>query len=364
MRRGFAIFLTALALLGPGAGAAHAGAGALTVGAPMALPQPTSLTSIACVDADTCYSTGGWPGGPGPKFLITLTDGSQTDEQTIPGASTVSGIACAPGGACYVIGLTSRPPEGSVFPITAGSPGPAQLIDGVSLDGIACAPDGACYAVGATEPSLEGVVVPLVAGQAGQPQPVPGTSNLSDIDCPTADTCYAIGMSADGLPGGPIAVVVPVVDGLPGAAQPIDGGDFRAIACPSADTCYAAGYAGGLASANEGQGTGGIVTIVDGQPAAVQAVPAAGPLDAIACPTASTCLALGLVHNPLSAGATQRAGFPTPDAAIVPITAGQPGDVIDVSTASSPLLGGYCPISSTCYVFTQDQIISVNLGGG
>jgi hypothetical protein len=348
--------LAALALLMLAAGRASAG-GAI-VGPPQAVSSPIYLTSIACVDSETCYAIGRQSMDSGPAEIVTLTDGKVTDQQTVSsgGSDFLEALACLPTGACYAIGSTSLSSGGSMLlPITNGVPGQAQKVDGVaSLRGIACSAAGAsCYAVGGSaEPGASGVIVPVMDGREGQAQPVPGTVLLWDIDCPTTHMCYALGATDFGL----ATLIVPVADGRALAGQPVSGGGFSAIACPSSDICYAVGYAGGPASTNRGQGTGGYVAVMDGQPGPIEIVDGAGPFSAIACPTSNTCFALGSLHAP-------PVGTPSgpPSAAVVPIRDGAAGDVIAADFPS--LLSGDCPNSQICYAVTRNAIVPISSSG-
>jgi hypothetical protein len=373
-RRRLRVFLLAalalLPLLGPATRVAYAGSGLVTIGALQRLPGSAYFTSIACEDAHICYAAGTAQRFSGPGALFTLTDGTVSDEQTLPDANSLTSLACTPGGPCYAIGADAqRPPRALVFTIDRGAAGRPQTIDGVFLNGIACRNSGACYAVG-DQLNQDGgaVIVPIAGSQMGPPQPAPGANTLYDIDCATADRCYAVGQSAGSPAVEPVAVIVPLIDGQPDAVQPVGGGYFHAIACPSPDTCYAVGYAGGLASTNEGQGTGGFVEVVDGQVGAVQSVSASGPLGSIVCPTASTCFAAGRVHNPLSAGATQAQGFPLLPWAMVPIAGNAAGDLIrpdaGLSVATAAPLSGDCPTSDRCYLLTPDGITPIAINGG
>jgi hypothetical protein len=316
------------------------------------------LTSIACVDADTCYALGRQSETQGPANVLTLLDGMITNNQTVPpgGPSFLQDLACSRSGACYAAG-TATPGSGPplLLTIAAGVPGTMLAVPGVGfLDGLACNAAGTCFAVGGTPGSNgQGTISQIVDGQVGPPFLVPGTRIVWDIDCPTVDTCYAIA-SAD---FGAATLMLPVADGQPGAVVPVQGGGLSAIACPSPDTCYAVGYAGGPASTNEGQGTGGFSVIVRGQPGTIQASDGAGPFVAIACPTASECLALGSVHGlPRSEAVTG-----PPGGAIVPIMNAVAAGVI---TTDSALVGGDCPTSLLCYAIGHQEVIPVTLGGG
>jgi peptidoglycan/xylan/chitin deacetylase (PgdA/CDA1 family) len=114
-------------------------------------------------------------------------------------------------------------------------------------------------------------------------------------------------------------VVVPITNGAPGTAQPAPGtgltGGLSGVACPTATTCEAVG--GGVA-----------VPITNGTPGTAQPAPGS----AVACPTATTCEAVG-------------------GNVAVPITNGVPGSARYVPTGgmdSFNLYGVACPTATTC----------------
>ena len=155
---------------------------------------------------------------------------------------------------------------------------------------LACATTTSCVAVGLHElPNNgggEGAVVPITDGEAGTAQIVPGISDLFGVGCYTSSNCLAVG----GAPSGPLSLVVPITNGTPGA--PIStSAQLNDVACPTSTTCYAVGS--------------GVLPITNGSIGTVQAVtpPSCGggctveswTLNSIVCPTASTCIAGGAV---------------------------------------------------------------------
>lgn len=100
--------------------------------------------------------------------------------------------------------------------------------------------------------------------------------------------------------------MTPVVSGSPGIAQSAAGTNYlHGIACPSSTTCYAVGV-------DTSHATGAFVVISSGQPGTGQSVAGTGYLEGIACPSGSACFAAGQdfsnagVIVPVNAGSPDR----------------------------------------------------------
>jgi hypothetical protein len=121
-------------------------------------------------------------------------------------------------------------------------------------------------------------------------------------------------------------VVVPIVNGTPGTAQVAPGTfDLYGVACPSATTCEAVG----VNASSEGV----VVPITNGTPGTGEAVPGTHILQAVACSSSTTCEAVG-----------DNASF---TGVAVPITNGTPGTA-QVVSGTSALYGVGCPSSTAC----------------
>ena len=88
-------------------------------------------------------------------------------------------------------------------------------------------------------------------------------------------------------PGTPShGVVVPIVNGTPGSPVAVSGtGELYGMACPTVTTCEAVG----TNSLNQGV----VVPIINGTPGSAQVVPGTVYFNSVACPSASTCEAAG-----------------------------------------------------------------------
>jgi hypothetical protein len=203
---------------------------------------------------------------------------------------------------------------------------------------VACSSPTTCLVTGANV-SRQGVVVPLVNGVPGAARIVPGVV-FGSAACPTATTCVAIGVDSSGQTG-----VVTITDGVPGPLHLVGADvDLAQVACPSATTCLAVGTHNPTTSPSLDQGA--MVAITGGQPAAVQLVAGTSILSGVACPTPATCQAVGsdVTVSP-------------PKALIVSVT-----DTTSVATRAVPgqsfIEGISCATASTCIgvgSYDQDQ---------
>jgi hypothetical protein len=131
-----------------------------------------------------------------------------------------------------------------------------------------------------------------------------------------------------------IAILLTPLAVILAAAVPAQAGttvpntqDLVDVACPSSSSCIAVGY---------GNGNGAVVPITHGVPGTPHRVPGTAALSSVACPTSSTCYAVG-IDNLLSTGQ------------LVAIHDGLPGKPIAVKTKGVTTNGIACVTSTTCY---------------
>jgi len=142
------------------------------------------------------------------------------------------------------------------------------------------------------------VAVPAFAGQVG--------AELTDVECPARDTCYATGGADASESGTSLSTSRPyVVRITAGSASvlPLGSGDMNGVtlsdlSCPAADSCYAAG--GRDAGASEpnadpviGTITSDEVDISDAPIPADELATEPGPLSYIWCASMTDCVAVG-----------------------------------------------------------------------
>ncbi len=189
-----------------------------------------------------------------------------------------------------------------------------------SLNGVSCSPTGACVAVGEYEDTsgvIDALVVPISRGVPGAglevvPPDASGESYLRGVSCPSTGTCVAVGtydIDSDDYQEG---VVVPIDDGVPGAAAEVSlpaNADtttpsvwVNSVSCWSDGSCVAAGQY--QTEPSNGAVYPMIVPISGGVPAAGVEVTLTGDADAgtsaqqsvlgsVSCQPPGSCAAVG-----------------------------------------------------------------------
>ena len=115
------------------------------------------------------------------------------------GTGGVSDASCHTASICYEVGNSGE----NSFVTNLPTSGIENVIpNGVLASGIACVSASACVGVGAARISsgLEGAVVGISNGQPSAPALIPGVTGstifaglLSNVSCPTATNCFAVG---------------------------------------------------------------------------------------------------------------------------------------------------------------------------
>jgi hypothetical protein len=149
------------------------------------------------------------------------------------------------------------------------------------------------------------VLVPVTAGIPGSFVVVPpGTSTFSAIACATPAGCVVVGRGVHHVKGKntPEAVVLAVHGGKPGHLTGVTGSAsllLQAVACaPRSSDCVAVGTNGSAAAGGTAPQHGAVLSIAGGVPGSLQSLEGSPvALTGIACPTASTCEAVGDVSG-------------------------------------------------------------------
>ena len=194
------------------------------------------------------------------------------------------------------------------------------------------------------------VLVPLTivgtatASAAIPVQTVPNTSFLNGVACSTSTNCVAVGFMyfSPDLIHEP--VVVPISNGTAGTAQLLSDElttSLSAVACPTATSCLAVG-----GTVDNSIGGGLVVPITNGIVGTPQAVPNVNLID-IACTSSTQCLAVG--HGIVS---------PSPFF-LVPITNGTPGTPEQVTASGSLILNSITCLSATDCLATGAEDVPV-----
>jgi hypothetical protein len=264
-------------------------------GAPHLVAGTKSLLSVSCSTPTTCEAAGV---GGGHGMVVPITAGIPGTPQVVQGVATLQAISCSSASTCQAGGRG----------IDSGAVSTGTVVHGVfgttSVNGIAC-PGGSCTSVASTSNGkYNDVLVPVTAGIPGPFRVVPpGTSTFRAIACPTTGSCVVVGRGVRDVKGKntPEAVVLSVSSGKPGKLAGVTDSAallLQAVACaPGSSDCVAVGTNGSAADTTT-PGKGVFLGISGGLPGALQSMsgtPVA--LDGIACPTASTCEAVGNASN-------------------------------------------------------------------
>jgi len=261
----------------------------------------SSLTGVACPTVTTCRATGtrllDQTQVSYSAALVTSADGGATwSPRTIPaGIESLTGIACPSTAACTAIGyrVASGAARGVVLGTSDGGAhwAAATVPAGTgNLDGVSCVTAARCWAVGYSGVGSDatGQVIATNGGGTWSAQTPPaGTGYLDAVACAGASDCMAAGSTALGGPTG--ATVIGTSDGGSSWAQRFGQAArvlLESVACPTASTCWAVGEGPAAASI--------LVTRTGGATWSGQAVPSGVTrLEAVACASASACLATG-----------------------------------------------------------------------
>jgi hypothetical protein len=202
--------------------------------------------------------------------------------------------------------LTPTPSGRSPTPVARAIPGTEKL------PGVACLTATSCLAVGddfSSSPA-QPAVIPLAVRDAGLaigPGPwLPARPNLvlRGIACPSRAICLAVGAGGDS-PRGVVLPLAPDGTALGGTVHPLPAGDagsdLGSIACPTRTTCIAVGSRSSSSRTSAvNQGEVVPLTVAGTAVAAGTARSIAGMegLRGVACPTTATCLGVGTATSP------------------------------------------------------------------
>ena len=276
-------------------------------------------------------------GGAAPASADTVTK--------VTGTSVLEGVACGSATNCWATGNSGGQATGAVVPITSGVPGTVYQVSGANdLHAIACPTATSCLAVGTGNFASYGAIVQISNGHPGPATTLSGTAYLRGVACSTSTFCVAVGWQTGNYNGANarIGVVVPIDNGSPGAVELISGTlDVDGVACPTTSSCVAVG----TAPTGPGQSAGVIVPISGGTAGSPATVPATSELLGVACASAADCVAVGPIPGGNGSGA------------VVPIDNGAAG-------AAMPVPGGAGVWGVACASTTQCWAVGNGAGGG
>jgi photosystem II stability/assembly factor-like uncharacterized protein len=268
--------------------------------APVTVPDGTpTLSDVACTDKEHCAAVGA-------GAILTSADGGSSwssANDPLSGANLL-GVTCATTDTCLAAGVTADDNglSGAILRSTdgGGTWATAQIPDfaGGALGAVVCPSATTCIAVG------NDILVSTDAGQTWSFRAVAGgMQSLRSIACSTAEHCVAIGPNplASKEPG-LAAFAVETLDGgatWSALVMPQGSGDLDAVSCPSTSSCEAVGgdSANGLAPT-------GLISDDGGHSWALAQGPSAftGIATLVCPPGGSSCMAAGRGSGGLAAG--------------------------------------------------------------
>jgi hypothetical protein len=260
-------------------------------GSPHVVEGTKALVAVSCSSETSCQAVGV---GGGHGVTVAIDDGHPAPAQSSPHTSTLRAVSC-PGAQCQSAGSTL-----GVGAFTSASSAVLSVPGTTSVNGVACWAAAACESIASTSNGkFNDVVVSLNGNNVGPLGIVPpGTSTFSGIACNGAANCLVVGRGTQRVRGrlSEVPVVVPVRSGKPAPVVHVRGPrgtSLASVSCPSTTTCEVVGSTGQLGPGGA-SGHGVIMEVTNGTPGPVRSV--AGQqltLDAISCPTVTQCWAVG-----------------------------------------------------------------------
>ncbi|MGN6169419.1 MAG: hypothetical protein ACTHQQ_14800, partial [Solirubrobacteraceae bacterium] len=276
------------------------------------------LNGVSCASASKCVAVGNYFTAAGSVTLAQRWNGKRWRKQRIPnpfgakGGSQLTRVACTSGSDCIAVGSGGQQ-QGSflktvaerwdgrkwhVLAIPTGMP-PS------GLSGVACVSSASCIAVGNSGP------VNLAEGWNGKRWKLQHARNLlgglgselAGVACTSATACVAVGDRTN-LFYNPVAPLAERWNGTGWSIQRtpsphgLAGSALTAVACPSASVCIAVGFLNnrfGNAKrlfAERWNGVRWKIVAVPGPSGA-----AGSFLGGLACTSASACVAVGSTSN-------------------------------------------------------------------
>jgi hypothetical protein len=267
-------------------------------------PAPARLAAVSCTSVTMCMAVG----RTGSERMVSLKEGSGgwTEQHMayLSGGAHPNAIACPTANDCVVVGDYFEPQDsglagfGQSWNGTSWSLGkiPRDFANGTpELDAVTCANADFCLAAGDSASQGMGsldtaATVRWNGSQWSRQKPQPpspatdsgdGAANqINGISCASTASCMTIGLSTNTNPDVRCSHCNNMAEHFDGRAwvyAPTARTNAQAIACPSATECVAVG--GSVAQVWNGR-TWKVTTLT-------------GVLRAISCPTTMTCVAVG-----------------------------------------------------------------------
>lgn len=223
------------------------------------LPTTDSqLAAASCVSTTFCVLTGLQSAGT-PRGLTYKFDGGSTYTSIVPATTSAElyGTSCTSTTFCLTVGTdyATATPAGHAekFSGTAWSNVAAANPTGskfTELNAVSCTATTNCWAVGRYQTTINTVLLETFNGtsltQNALSAPAGSTaSQLNGVSCSASNACTAVGWYESALPRTPL---IYRYNGTTWAQQTTvvpsgtTFGEFDAVSCPSATSCHAVGY--------------------------------------------------------------------------------------------------------------------------
>ncbi len=319
-----------------------------------------SLSAVRCTSSTSCMAVGAYSNGSVQQTLVEGWNGSSWATIASPNQGTsnngLGGVSCTSSTSCAAVGAYAKSGveqtlietwNGSVWTIT---PSPnTSTTNSNTLNGIACTSTTSCVAVGFYFNGSSNSNQTLIETWNGtawtittSPNQPSSTNDLSAVSCTSSTACTAVGVSVNGS-----SIAHTLIERWNGTAwsisvSPNPGGisnELNAVKCTSSTSCTAVGDY--YTASNVDQT---LVERWDGSTWAVVASPNQGTgqnyLDGVACPSATSCMAVGFFRNASSVPQTLVESWDGSTWAIVSSP--------NPSSGSTILSGVTCPGSASC----------------
>jgi hypothetical protein len=281
------------------------------------------LGGVACTSASACTAVGRYLTRSGTGLpLVERWNGRRWTIQRTPSPAGAPGselrdVACTSATACTAVGSSTDQSGNTLATLAERWDGRRWRIEATpsgarprGLVAVACTSASICTAVGNS-----GALNLAERRKRGRwnVQPTPTrvgaqSSQLNGLACASSSACTAVGNRAD-LTGNPLGTMAERWDGTRWSIQPTPnpagarGSLLTAVACPSASSCIAVGFA----TNSPGTPAATLAERWDGTRWSVLPTPnppggGGSILGSVACPSITACIAVG--------GATDNAGNP------------------------------------------------------
>ena len=326
------------------------------------------LNGVSCPTATGCYAVGETFDGPlvehwnGVRWGIVsrLTPAGATFAQ-------LDAVSCPGRRHCIAVGTYSTDPEGATTHeliarwngtnwALMASPDLPSLFGFGGLTGVSCTTAGDCSAVGGSHRvdrwnGASWSLAPFASSNSSQ-------SQLTQVSCPSATNCYAVGSYLTGTTG---KTLVEHWNGstwsivtTPNPSGAIDA-SFSGVSCPGANNCYAVGsYDNSTTGKTLVEHWNGSTWSIVATPSPSGATYAS--LSGVSCPSATSCFAVGSYSTATTdktfvqrwnGSSWSIVATPIPSGALFENLAG----VTCTSPASCYAVGGYVSNSTAGFTF-------------